>query len=456
MCRHRSLRLWSLAAVLAAVALWCDARAARAEELPALVGAYLSAPDDAERAEALTAIAALKPTPDALMQAVQGRHVYDPDARRGTYYVVDPASRGRRGRGGQPAAPKENEEEGKVGASFKTAVFVPEEYTPDKKWSLLIGLHGAGGDADQVFKPIVDLARKSDLLMISPSAPALGWPDSAERSHVLAGLAWMKARYRVNTDRVYLMGVSMGAFGTWNNGLVYADRFAGLFPYAGGLDFTAAVGLANKSKTKLLANAQHLPIYVLHATNDETVNVEASRAPVKVLESLKSPVKFVEMPNWKHVPPMDEMVKHVDAEVMPYLRASTRDPAPAEFRYFTLRPDHQWAYHVRIDAMAREGAGLTVKRNGNRIAIQSAGVKAGTLFLNEEIVDFKKPVQVTWNGAPVFDGPVAFTPRVLLESARLRDDDRMLYTAAVPFGEAGGAGAGAGAERPADPPSKGG
>jgi predicted peptidase len=52
------------------------------------------------------------------------------------------------------------------------------------------------------------------------------WWSYKESSFVLKSLEYVKRNYPVDTNRVVLLGYSMGGYGTWNIGLRYTDRFA--------------------------------------------------------------------------------------------------------------------------------------------------------------------------------------------------------------------------------------
>ena len=67
----------------------------------------------------------------------------------------------------------------------------------------------------------------------------------------------------------------------------------------------------------------------------------------------------------------------------------------------------------------------------NHVKLTTSNVKTLTLYLNQELVDFKKPVKVTLNDTAVFEGVV--TPRlgVLLETLGTSGDTGMYYTVRI-------------------------
>jgi hypothetical protein len=63
----------------------------------------------------------------------------------------------------------------------------------------------------------------------------------------------------------------------------------------------------------------------------------------------------------------------------------------------------------------------------NRVKVQSDRVQRYSLFLNEQLIDFSKPVVVLTNGQVSFDGSVTPSLETLLRQARLRQDSRQLF-----------------------------
>jgi hypothetical protein len=63
----------------------------------------------------------------------------------------------------------------------------------------------------------------------------------------------------------------------------------------------------------------------------------------------------------------------------------------------------------------------------NRIEVQTDRVQRYSLFLNEQLIDFSKPLVVLTNGQVSFDGFVTPSLETLLRQARLRQDSRQLF-----------------------------
>lgn len=167
---------------------------------------------------------------------------------------------------------------------------LPPGYSADtaKRWPLILFLHGAGERGTNVQRvaihgpPKIDEA-KNNFIIVSPLCPdGKIWSNDL----LLALLEDIKARYAVDTKRVYLTGLSMGGFGTWSLGLSHPEKFAAIAPICGGGEIITPL-LADK---QMLAN---LPIWAFHGAKDSVVPLEESEHMVNYLK--KKGVKDVKL-----------------------------------------------------------------------------------------------------------------------------------------------------------------
>ena len=187
-------------------------------------------------------------------------------------------------------------------------VYVPKSYAPSKPTALVIALHGLGGNEDGFFdnydKLPPQLAESHGMLLAAPlgfrrdgfyGSNLMSGGDVAARRRgeysekdVLEVLRLMKAAYNVDDSRIYLMGHSMGAIGTWALGSKYPQTWAALVSFAG----TGAPSLADNMKA--------IPQFVVHGDADNTVNVSGSRNMVAKLKELNANVTYVEVAGGSH------------------------------------------------------------------------------------------------------------------------------------------------------------
>ncbi len=192
--------------------------------------------------------------------------------------------------------------------------FVPNTYDPAKKWPLVVALHGMGGNENSFFDSynkgvIKEEAEKRGYLIICPKGrgPADMYLGNAQKD-VFDSLAHLRQLYNIDPDRIYLMGHSMGGYGTWITAVAQPELFAGLAPFSGGGIPPVVMGL------KKIA---HMPWFVVHGDADPTVNVEESRKIVKAGQALGIKIVYKEIPGGDHtnivVPQFKEMFDFFDA-----------------------------------------------------------------------------------------------------------------------------------------------
>src|SRR5262249_35756597 len=105
---------------------------------------------------------------------------------------------------------------------------------------------------------------------------------------VMQVLQRVKQQYSIDERRIYLMGHSMGAIGTWKIAAKYPDIWAALGPISGwGAPAT-------------VVQMRHIPQIVVHGDADPTAHVQASRTMVAEMHRLGVDVAYIEVPGGKH------------------------------------------------------------------------------------------------------------------------------------------------------------
>jgi len=171
-------------------------------------------------------------------------------------------------------------------ASLKYLLFLPKGYeaTADKRWPLMLFLHGAGERGDNIWKvathgPPKNVAQNPDFpfILVSPQCPD-GEIWSAD---ILLGLLdEVTVGFKVDTNRVYLTGLSMGGYGTWDLGLSHPERFAAIVPICGGGELITIL-LANGQKGQALKS---LGVWAFHGAKDPIVPLDESQRMVNILK----------------------------------------------------------------------------------------------------------------------------------------------------------------------------
>jgi len=187
--------------------------------------------------------------------------------------------------------------------------YVPTSYTGTKAFPLIIALHGLGGTEDAFFdnyeKKLPPLAESHGYIVAAPLGyrvdGSYGWglgtppadpntkrtQDFSEQD-VMQVLARVRQLYRVDDSRIYLMGHSMGAIGTWKIAPKYPDIWAAIAPFSG------------SGAAETLQRIRTVPEIIVHGDADPTVNVAGSRTMVAKLKELGTEIKYIEVPGGLH------------------------------------------------------------------------------------------------------------------------------------------------------------
>jgi len=173
---------------------------------------------------------------------------------------------------------------------------LPQSYDPEssERWPLILFLHGAGERGDDIEKVKIHgipmLAERDPsfpFIAVSPQCPKnVYWHQ--KQDGVMALLDEITANYNVDDKRIYLTGLSMGGYGTWNLACDYPDKFAAIAPICGGGD---------PYRAKLLAKT---PVWAFHGAQDTIVLIEESERMIEQLQACGSDVRFTVYPEAKH------------------------------------------------------------------------------------------------------------------------------------------------------------
>jgi predicted peptidase len=165
-------------------------------------------------------------------------------------------------------------------------LFLPKGYDAkaEKRWPMILFLHGAGERGTDIWKvavhgPPKNVSTHPDFPFIVVS-PQCSEDQIWSREVLLKLLDEITAKYAVDTNRIYLTGLSMGGYGTWDLGLSYPDRFAAIVPICGGGQ-TISVLLPGRDQGPALKT---LGVWAFHGGKDPVVPLEESQRMVDALK----------------------------------------------------------------------------------------------------------------------------------------------------------------------------
>lgn len=166
--------------------------------------------------------------------------------------------------------------EAKRGVSdYNFWVYTPHEYeSQGHSLPLIIFLHGAslcGNNLDRVRRygtlDAIEKGMDIPMLVAAPQNPGGAW--SPRKLNNL--LEWMKAHYNVDSTRVYVLGMSLGGYGTLDFVGTYPEKIAAAMALCGGCSLKNVQGLGK------------VPLWIIHGTGDRAVSAEASKRVVREL-----------------------------------------------------------------------------------------------------------------------------------------------------------------------------
>jgi predicted peptidase len=200
-------------------------------------------------------------------------------------------------------------------ATYNFLVHLPPSYrsATKQKYPLILFLHGAGERGDDVAKVAVHGPPKlllnpaklsaaeraavpylENFIVLSPQCPA---NQRWDNDMLLALLdRFIEKTERVDTNRVYLTGLSMGGYGTWSFGLRNPHRFAAIAPICGGGERIDVLLGSRERKAAL----QSLPVWAFHGAKDTAVPLSESERMVEALK--KAGVKDVQLTVYPEAP----------------------------------------------------------------------------------------------------------------------------------------------------------
>jgi predicted peptidase len=182
-------------------------------------------------------------------------------------------------------------------AYYPYLLYLPKDYSNSKKkFPLVIYLGGGSQRGDDLNKltsygvPFyIAKGHEYDCIIASPQCPDTkywtteNWFDSLYSD--------LTSKYRIDTTRMYVTGISIGGFGTWQVAMDYPDKFAAIAPLCGGV---------NDSDTANISKLRHLPIWTFHGTADYLILISETERVVSKLKAHNGNVKFTRLEKEGH------------------------------------------------------------------------------------------------------------------------------------------------------------
>ncbi len=191
-------------------------------------------------------------------------------------------------------------------------LYLPPDYEKQKAWPLLLFLHGAGERGADLEKvkihgppKLIAAGKHFPFIVVSPQCPEDRWWQHTELTALLDEIV---RTHKVDEDRIYVTGLSMGGFGTWS----LAAHFP---PICGG------------SEAYLAKRFPHLSVWAFHGAKDTGVPLERSTQMIEALKKHGGSPRLTVYPEAGH----DSWTEtYNNPEFYEWLLKQKRQPAEAE------------------------------------------------------------------------------------------------------------------------------
>jgi phospholipase/carboxylesterase len=181
------------------------------------------------------------------------------------------------------------------------SLYVPEYYTPDRAWPLVMALHGGNGHGRAFLWSWLRDARSHGAILVAPTATGGTWAlmgadtDSPNLARILESV---RSRWNVDSKKLLLTGMSDGGTFCYVAGLESASPFTHLAPVAA----TFHPLMAEMADAERLRG---LPVYLVHGRLDWMFPVEVARQTQAALSAAGADVTYRELDDLSHCYPRE-------------------------------------------------------------------------------------------------------------------------------------------------------
>lgn len=155
-------------------------------------------------------------------------------------------------------------------------LYLPEDYDPEiQEKPVVMFLHGKSLCGHQLSKvrrygciDAITRGRQIDAVVVAPQTSGAWNPKK-----VMDVYKWVSTHYAVDTNRLYVLGMSLGGYGTLDFTATYPDKVAAAMAMCGGASMTELCGLND------------VPLWIVHGTADKAVPVRCSQSVVDAMTS---------------------------------------------------------------------------------------------------------------------------------------------------------------------------
>ncbi len=234
-------------------------------------------------------------------------------------FFVDPSLRADAGLAARlAAAPSDNtgifHNANEPGSRGGFSLYVPEYYTSDRAWPLVMALHGGSGNGRGFLWSWLRDARSRGAILVAPTATGSTWAlmgEDTDTPNITRILESVRARWNVDAERMLLTGMSDGGTFCYVTGLDGASPFTHLAPVSA----TFHPLLAEMADAERLRG---LPIHIVHGRLDWMFPVQVAQQASQALSAADANVTYRELDDLSHAYP-----REINADILQWLRSDT-------------------------------------------------------------------------------------------------------------------------------------
>ena len=159
----------------------------------------------------------------------------------------------------------------KSGLKLRYTLSLPRSYSPAESYPLVVALHYGGKvtpfySKDFMVSLVSPALQDLDAILVAPDCPARGWSNSVSEAAVLELILTLMGDYDIESNRILLLGYSMGGLGAWYLAARHPDLFAAAIPIS---------ALVDESTTPIIKD---VPLHLIHGDQDELFPTKDVRA----------------------------------------------------------------------------------------------------------------------------------------------------------------------------------
>jgi phospholipase/carboxylesterase len=191
------------------------------------------------------------------------------------------------------------------------SLYVPEYYTGDRAWPVVMALHGGSGNGRNFLWSWLRDARSFGAILVAPTASGSTWAlmgDDIDTPNLMRILAAVQSRWNIDSKQLLLTGMSDGGTFCYVSGLESASPFTHLAPVAA----TFHPLMAEMADAERLRG---LPIYLVHGRLDWMFPVQVARQAHQALVAAGADVTYRELEDLSHTYP-----REINAPILQWLR----------------------------------------------------------------------------------------------------------------------------------------